>query len=172
MRRIDADALKKTMLNYIDCKHDSTNHCADRCTAYDFLVMLEEAPTIEEKSYAMGYQDGAEDGLQGIRTPGKWVYRNDNPLIPSGYYECNVCEIGKSLTEQNYCPYCGADMRGDVETPHEIPTFNRKELEKARDYWYSHLEAHNEEQNEAAWAAINAIKYCIEHDSGYQEGAT
>ena len=114
MRRIDADALKKTMLNYIDCEnctHNNTNFCADRCTAYDFLVMLEEAPTIEEKSYAMGYQDGAEDGLQGIRTPGKWVYRNDNPLIPSGYYECNVCEIGKSLTEQNYCPYCGADLR-------------------------------------------------------------
>ena len=61
-----------------------------------------------------------------------------------------------------------------VETPHEIPTFNRKELEKARDYWYSHLEVGNEEQNEAAWAAINAIKYCIEHSSGYQEqgGAT
>ena len=83
-----------------------------RIDADAFLVMLEEAPTIEEKSYAMGYQDGAEDGLQGIRTPGKWVYRNDNPLIPSGYYECNVCEIGKSLTEQNYCPYCGCDMRG------------------------------------------------------------
>lgn len=114
MRRIDADSLKKTMLNYIDCEnctHKDSSFCADRCTAYDFLVMLEEAPTIEERSYAMGYQDGAEDGLQGIRTPGKWVYRNDNPLIPSGYYECNVCEIGKSLTEQNYCSYCGADLR-------------------------------------------------------------
>lgn len=55
------------------------------------------------------------------------------------------------------------------ETPYEIPTFNRKELEKARDYWYSHLEVGNEEQNEAAWAAINAIKYCIEHSSSYQE---
>lgn len=52
-----------------------------------------------------------------------------------------------------------------------IPTFNRKELEKARDYWYNHLEVGNEEQNEAAWAAINAIKYCIEHSSGYQKGA-
>ena len=58
------------------------------------------------------------------------------------------------------------------ERPHKIPTFNRKTLEKALDYWYSHLEAHNEEQNEAAWAAINAIKFCMEHDSGYQEGAT
>ena len=57
------------------------------------------------------------------------------------------------------------------ETPQEIPTFNREELEKARDYWYNHLEVGNEEQNEAAWAAINAIKYCIEHSSGYQKGA-
>ena len=47
------------------------------------------------------------------RPQGKWVYRNDNPLIPSGYYECDRCEIGKSLTEQNYCPNCGADMRGE-----------------------------------------------------------
>ena len=51
-----------------------------------------------------------------------------------------------------------------------IPTFNREELEKARDYWYNHLEVGNEKQNEAAWAAINAIKYCIEHSSGYQKG--
>lgn len=118
MRRIDADALKKTMLNYIDCEnciHKNTNdYCANRCPAYDFLVMLEEAPTIEDKSYAMGYQDGLEDGLQDIRPKGKWVYRNDNLLIPSGYYECDRCGIGKSLTEQNYCGYCGSDNRGEV----------------------------------------------------------
>lgn len=47
-------------------------------------------------------------------------------------------------------------------------TFNREELEKALTYWYEHLEVGNEEQNRAAWCAINTIKYCIEHDSGYQ----
>lgn len=51
----------------------------------------------------------------------------------------------------------------------EIPRFNRGELEKALNYWYEHLERHNEEQNEAAWCAINAIRYCIENSSAYQE---
>lgn len=49
-----------------------------------------------------------------------------------------------------------------------MPTFNREELEKALDYWYEHLEVGNEEQNRVVWCAINTIKYCIEHDSGYQ----
>ena len=51
----------------------------------------------------------------------------------------------------------------------ERPQFNRGELEKALNYWYEHLEWHNEEQNEAAWCAINAIRYCIENSSAYQE---
>ena len=50
------------------------------------------------------------------------------------------------------------------------PTFNRKELKEALDYWYEHFEVNNEEQNRAVWCAINTINYCIEHDSGYQEG--
>lgn len=55
------------------------------------------------------------------------------------------------------------------ESKQERPHFNRGELEKALNYWYEHLERHNEEQNEAAWCAINAIKYCIENSSAYQE---
>lgn len=51
----------------------------------------------------------------------------------------------------------------------ERPMFNRAELEKALDYWYNNQEVGNEEQNEMVWCAINAIKYCIEHSSDYQE---
>ena len=56
-------------------------------------------------------------------------------------------------------------LHGKTERPH----FNRGELEKALNYWYEHLERHSEEQNEAAWCAINAIRYCIENSSAYQE---
>ena len=55
------------------------------------------------------------------------------------------------------------------ESKQERPHFNRDELENALNYWYEHLERHNEEQNEAAWCAINAIRYCIENSSAYQE---
>ena len=62
----------------------------------------------------------------------------------------------------------------DVEIsqrPQGMPTFNREELEQALAYWYEHIEADNEEQRDGAvWCAINTIKYCIEHDSGYQKG--
>lgn len=97
-----------------------------------------------------------------------------NPTVVN----CNTNALSNEETEKLIKTFQSARIVPDnlqgwryEETPQEIPTFNRKELEKARDYWYSHLEAHNEEQNEAAWAAINAIKYCIEHDSGYQKGA-
>lgn len=43
-----------------------------------------------------------------------------------------------------------------------ITGFNRDELISARDYWYNHMECGNEEQNKAAWAAINAINYCLD----------
>jgi len=67
--------------------------------------------------------------------------------------------------------YSEGYMQGtlDSEHAHERPHFNRGELEKALNYWYEHLECHNEEQNEAAWCAINAIRYCIENSSAYQE---
>lgn len=50
------------------------------------------------------------------------------------------------------------------------PTFNRKALEESLEYWYEHFELNNDEHNRAVWCAINTIQYCIEHDSGYQEG--
>ena len=63
------------------------------------------------------------------------------------------------------------EMRVECEDEaHYSPTFNRKELKEALDYWYEHFEVNNEEQNRAVWCAINTINYCIEHDSGYQEG--
>lgn len=44
---------------------------------------------------------------------GKWIYKNDNVLIPTGYWECSVCKEGRLMYEQNFCPHCGADMRGE-----------------------------------------------------------
>lgn len=57
------------------------------------------------------------------------------------------------------------------EKPQEMPIFNREVLEQTLKYWYDHLEEGNEEQNGAVWCAINTIRYCIEHSSGYQKGS-
>ena len=42
---------------------------------------------------------------------GEWIFKNDNPLIPTGYWECSKCKKGRLMVEENFCPNCGADMR-------------------------------------------------------------
>ena len=85
MRTIDADALKKDIdFQYIcECCHNNGNTC-DICPVAEIEKKIDDAPTVEEKSYAMGYQDGAEDGLQGIKTPGKWELHGKR-------YYCSEC---------------------------------------------------------------------------------
>ena len=51
-----------------------------------------------------------EDNLEGIRPKGEWVEKHDKT---SFWYECNQC--GKRplhLVFTDFCPNCGADMRG------------------------------------------------------------
>ena len=67
------------------------------------------------------------------------------------------------------CMFSVIDNTPSVITSDIFPRFNRGELEKVLDYWYSHLEVGNDEQNEMVWCAINTIKYCIESSSAYQE---
>ena len=43
---------------------------------------------------------------------GKWVFKNDLAAIPTGYYECSECKIGRLMYEENFCPNCGAKMEG------------------------------------------------------------
>ena len=74
---------------------------------------IDNAPTVEEKSYAMGYQDGLEDGLDDIRPKGKWIYLDkDEPMK----VECPFCHERKCCIS-NYCDYCGAkmDMGGEKD---------------------------------------------------------
>ena len=72
------------------------------------LSNIKNAPPVEEKSYAMGYQDGLEDGLNDIRPQGKWIceYRT---------CKCSVCGFATVIDTYNFCPNCGADMRGKEE---------------------------------------------------------
>lgn len=88
MRLIDADELKKTV----------RNKCwmPDWCYAL-IDVAIANMPTIEE------------------RKRGKWIEHDDGEL---SYYcsECGKHQYGNfseiSNGEFNYCPNCGADMRG------------------------------------------------------------
>ena len=44
------------------------------------------------------------------RPQGEWVFRSG--VTCGGYYKCSNCgEVERA--EKNYCPNCGADMRGE-----------------------------------------------------------
>ena len=47
---------------------------------------------------------------------GEWVY-SDIPIFgnPYGRYCCSLCGSAMDSGTDNYCPCCGANMRGDVE---------------------------------------------------------
>ena len=85
MRLIDADLLEP------DADDDD-----GECWAYS-ITQIENAPTIEPKK-------------------GKWIRDYDTSNTISG--KCSVCDWEAHLYEDdvvgmNYCPNCGADMRGE-----------------------------------------------------------
>lgn len=92
-RLIDADALKENIRkNYVIC---TVGHYFDELFQ-DFYNAIDEQPTIEAKPVRHG----------------KWI----------GYAgtignECSVCgkwiDVLQGTAEMNYCPNCGADMRGE-----------------------------------------------------------
>lgn len=61
----------------------------------NIIEILDNAPTIEE------------------RPKGKWKYTCTLPIIR----KCSICGVeqnGEVTIYDNFCPNCGADMRGDV----------------------------------------------------------
>lgn len=98
-RLIDADALKKAIHSY-----------ENRQIPLD--TVIDNAPTVEVTDYDTGYQDGLEDGLNDMRPTGEWESYFE--MNGKTYHKCSCCHISTELILiNNYCPSCGADMRGD-----------------------------------------------------------
>ena len=92
MRLIDADALINTLQELFDKREKEAKFTGDRgvtVTWNDAIYHIKTAPTIEE------------------RKTGKW-----HSIGNTGYV---VCKCG-FMTDRlcNYCPNCGADMRGET----------------------------------------------------------
>lgn len=104
MRLIDADALIKAIPN---TDADIFENCR-RCNLLDkeqVIAIINNAPTIEAEPVRQGKWIGTEyDG-----------YADGSPI----YYEW-ICSECKTITEDdepiwNYCPHCGAKMKGEEE---------------------------------------------------------
>ena len=67
------------------------------------------------------YEQGWEDlqkcierlpSAQTQRKKGKWIEHNPHKWGLGIIYECSECGYEMDCEEPNYCPHCGADMRG------------------------------------------------------------
>lgn len=103
MRAIDADALMQTLgITDMDCHKcawaDKPRTICKRGSDFeDACIAIENAPTIEERKkgkWEMAYLDHVSAGNRP-----KVLYCS----------ECNQCIAYPT----NYCPNCGADMRGE-----------------------------------------------------------
>ena len=92
MRLIDADALKL----YID-KEVEEGKILDGW-AFFFKVYLDDAPTINID-----------------RPQGEWIMHVDDLFPCESTQECSICHVEQLINgnDDNFCPNCGADMRGE-----------------------------------------------------------
>ena len=107
MRLIDADELKKELAkNIMICSFNL--HC-------DGLLaeIIDNAPTVD-KPYQEGHIDGMLQAEKLYARPiGQWVSNGANTFgFNNPGRHCSLC--GKVVEfSENYCPQCGADMRGE-----------------------------------------------------------
>lgn len=104
MRTIDADALKK---------YKFTTQIANGVELEDIEVVpvaaIDNAPTVCNDNYSMGYQDGVKKVLS-ERPTGKWIEHYDSS---DGFtwLTCSRCMFKAYEDDYKFCPNCGADMR-------------------------------------------------------------
>ena len=113
---ISREYIRKALNEAFGCENATkygNENAEQQAKSYSTLMLYEiadivedvcdNAPTVEERSYAMGYQDG----LEGIRPQGEW-------LVKDGLAECNKCHHLFSFFG-NFCSNCGAEMFSESE---------------------------------------------------------
>ena len=95
MRLIDADKLKKDVLDLQDCYNGFSDTYDKAC----IIGVIDEQPTIEPE-----------------RKKGRWIKGGEQPYFRK-HFDIVVCSKCNKRGEHrwNFCPYCGADMRGEED---------------------------------------------------------
>lgn len=86
-------------------------------TAKQLLEVLPSAELpIKEKCYVCPHCDNCDVNDDGTieRKKGKWIPHEGCKFVgfPYMHYECSECRAFEP-TKSNFCPKCGADMRGE-----------------------------------------------------------
>lgn len=110
MRLIDAEALKEKLnKKALDLANggmifiESINHIIDNAPTVD-VISSEEGYEMYGKGYLQGYERGKSE-----RPKGEWNY------IQAGMCVCPFCGATPHKEYKDFCPNCGADMRGGAE---------------------------------------------------------
>lgn len=102
MRPIDADALMEAFRDYM-VKHHDREKCVseENCNACKVGCLwhgiVKKAPTIAPES---------------LRPQGEWKHKKHKIFGNTYEYVCSVCGCDYALAEYDYCPNCGAYMKG------------------------------------------------------------
>ena len=107
MRLIDADYLKR-MFDVACGTNREVFNIAD--SVYNFAIKtIDDAPTVCNDNYAMGYQDGVKKVLS-ERPQGEWIVDEFGRKI------CGKCQFPfAEFQSNNYCSLCGAKMTKEAD---------------------------------------------------------
>lgn len=116
MRTIDADALMPLFIenaNLMKDRHGVKLGEEWLLNYNDIKDVIDNAPTVCNDNYAMGYQDGVKKVLS-ERPTGRWIDTGVVDELGHVAFECSVCHKSdeREETEKNvpFCKYCGAGM--------------------------------------------------------------
>ena len=95
-----------------DLVQDLVKDCISRQAAIDAVVsaMIDGA----DAELVEGVME-LLPSAQPERKKGKWIEHNPHNWGLGIIYECSECGYEMDCEEPNYCPSCGADMRGESE---------------------------------------------------------
>ena len=65
-----------------------------------------------DTAYNEGYKNGYEAG-QNERSHGEWIENKDDPFPYHKKWVCSICNQWQTYGRTDFCPKCGADMRGE-----------------------------------------------------------
>lgn len=103
-RLIDADALKKNVLDLPNCYNGFSDTYDKAC----IIGVIEEQPTIEERKKGEWIEAEVVPKAFDVNGIGTWASK----------MQCDQCgfityAIEGHMGQYNFCPNCGADMRGN-----------------------------------------------------------
>ena len=101
---ISREALRKALLELFNAVYI--------VTVDDVLKHIDNASTVSLPDFKKGYKQAIIDGKTNYSNEtSKWIKMSDRYGV---YFACEKCGYDRERAITNFCPNCGADMRGNT----------------------------------------------------------